>query len=107
MGFHRRRMRTHRFSEWPDLRGTRYLRDWRGGVLLRCPAVITGALPHGSWGLSSVLPLSLSALHTVTKWRTDTQPLTAPATRPLVMRPWTMTKKMITGIATIADAAIT
>ena len=34
-------------------------------------------------------------------------PFTAPPTMPLVIRPWTMRKKMMTGTATIVDAAIT
>ena len=57
-GFHRRRIhvgtRDH-FSERPDPRGTRDLRDWRGGLLLRCPTIdAVEALPRGSFGLSSV-----------------------------------------------------
>src|SRR5690606_13524485 len=35
------------------------------------------------------------------------QPFTAPETNPPVMRPWTMRKKIITGIAIMVDPAIT
>lgn len=42
---------TDLFPEWPDPRGTQYLRDWRGGLLLRCPARSgAGALPQGVIG---------------------------------------------------------